>query len=111
MNISKKRIPNNLNEALESLAIMLPQDDLNWIDNCAETDMIRLHSGLGRWLRNNWGLWQGSNLSRYFNNLDINHPDDMSGIITTSFWRYRHNQPLQLDEQIQHYKDYWEKNK
>lgn len=109
MNTNKKRTPNNLNEALESLPIMLCQEDLNWIDNAQEDDMIQLHSNLGRWLRNNWGLWHGSNLSKYFNSLGITHADDMSGIILTSFWRYRHNKPLELDEQVQEYKNYWEK--
>src|SRR6476646_9910862 len=45
----------------------------------------RYHFGLGLWIRNNWGLWKGSRLSKYFNSLGIYHPDDMSGIILSSY--------------------------
>jgi hypothetical protein len=71
----------------------------------------RLHMGFGMWMRNNWQLWGGSRLSKYFNELGIHHPDDMSGIILDSYHRYLNNQEIQLDEQIQHYKDYWERIK
>ena len=44
-------------------------------------DMIRYHRGLGMWMRNNWGLWGSSRLSKYFNDKGVFHPEDMSGII------------------------------
>ena len=31
----------------------------------------------------------------------------MSGIILTSFWRHLNNAPINLDEQIHHYRQYW----
>ena len=60
-------------------------------------------------MRNNWALWKGSELSRWFNEKGIHHPDDMSGIIFDSFWRHLNNQPLKLEEQIKYYQDYWKK--
>ena len=66
-----------------------------------------MHLGLGMWLRNNWRLWGGSRLSKYFNNLEINHPDDMSGIILTSYGRYLRKEDIKLEEQIAYYKNYW----
>jgi len=69
----------------------------------------RVHLGFGMWMRNNWQLWGGSRLSKYFNDLEINHPDDMSGIILDSYHRYLNNKEIQLGEQIQYYKDYWKK--
>ena len=44
----------------------------------------RYHLGFGMWMRNNWGLWKSSRLSRYFNSLGVYHPDDMTGIILTA---------------------------
>lgn len=44
-------------------------------------DMIRFHLGLGMWMRNNWGLWGGSRLQKYFTDKGIRHPDDMSSIV------------------------------
>ena len=63
----------------------------------------------GLWMRNNWGLWGGSRLSNYFNKLGVFHPDDMSGIILTSYYRYSLGKEIKLEEQISHYKSYWEK--
>jgi hypothetical protein len=44
-------------------------------------DMCLYHHGLGTWLRNNWGLWHGSRLQKYFTDRGVSHPDNMSGII------------------------------
>ncbi len=71
----------------------------------------RLHHGFGTWLRNNWQLWGGSRLSKYFNDKGIYHPDDMSGIILDSYHRKLNEQEIKLDEQIKYYQDYWEKSK
>jgi hypothetical protein len=68
------------------------------------------HFGIGLWMRNNWGLWGGSRLSKYFNLKGINHPDDMSGIILTSYYRQLTGQEIKLEDQIQYYQDYWKKN-
>jgi hypothetical protein len=63
------------------------------------------------WIRNNWRLWGGSRLSKYFNDLGIFHPDDMSGIILNSYHRFLLGQDIKLDDQIDYYKDYWKKRK
>lgn len=62
-------------------------------------------------MRNNWGLWSGSRLAKYFNEMGIFHPDDMSGIILTSFHRHLNGKDLQLDQQIKYYQEYWEREK
>lgn len=67
------------------------------------------HLSFGMWIRNNWQLWAGSRLSKYFNNLGINHPDDMSGIILDSYHRYLTNKDIKLEEQIKYYQAYWNK--
>jgi hypothetical protein len=71
----------------------------------------RLHLGFGMWMRNNWQLWGGSRLSKFFNDKGIFHPDDMSGIILDSYYRYLNNKEINFDEQIQYYKDYWQESK
>jgi len=67
------------------------------------------HMSMGLWMRNNWGLWKGSRLAKWFNAQGIIHPDDMSGIILTSFWRHLNNKPIGLDEQVKFYQDWWGK--
>jgi hypothetical protein len=58
-------------------------------------------------MRNNWGLWRGSRLSKYFNSLGIFHPDDMSGIILTGYCRQLNGLDIRLSDQIKQYQKYW----
>jgi hypothetical protein len=66
-----------------------------------------MHMALGLWMRNNWGLWKGSRLSKYFTKKGINHPDDMSGIILYSYHRKKSGKEIKLEEQIIYYQNYW----
>jgi hypothetical protein len=61
--------------------------------------------GIGILMRNNWQLWGGSRLSKYFNQMGIYHPEAMSGIILISYHRYLRNEEICLDEQIKYYQD------
>ena len=71
--------------------------------------MIQYHFSLGMWMRNNWGLWQGSKLSKWFNERGIFHPDDMSAIILDSYWHHLCGLPINFEEQAEVYKQYWNK--
>lgn len=104
-------IPKDLDDCFVELRRILPEKTVEQMKNGPEKDMVGYHHGLGRWLRNNWGLWKGSRLSKWFNDKGIQHPDDMSGIILDSFWRHLNGQPIKLDEQIKHYQDYWKRVK
>lgn len=108
------KVPNNLLECFEQLDKMVSDsEDSDWFKSADEDDAItQSHHGLGRWIRNNWGLWsKDSNLYNYLSNLGLTHPDDMSSVILTSYHRHLNNMELELDEQIKFYIDYWEKNK
>ncbi len=67
----------------------------------------RSHMGMGMWIRNNWGLWKGGALHDYFVSIGIFHPDDMSGIILTSYYRQLKGQDRELEKQVKGYQDYW----
>jgi hypothetical protein len=101
-------IPKDLDDCFTELKKMLPSKVLKKIREKNEEDMIEYHMGLGLWLRNNWGLWGGSRLKTYFNKIGIFHPDDMSGLILTTFWRHLHNKPLEVENEVARYKEYWE---
>jgi len=64
---------------------------------------ISYHMGLGRNLRNRWGLWTSSKLQEYFLDLGVTHPDDMSGIILDSYHRYLSGKEIDLDRQLSRY--------
>jgi len=109
----EKYIPIDLNDALNYLDCLWSKSDKEGFKKISENEAVnRLHWGTGMGIRNSWGLWKGdSRIAKYFHDLGIYHPDDMSGIILTSFHRYLNKTDIKLDEQIKFYKDYWEKAK
>lgn len=104
-------IPQNLEECFAELKKILTREELEEFRSKEEQDIISYHHSLGRWVRNNWGLWSKSRLVKYFNEIGIKHPDDMSGIILDSFHRYLNNKEIRLQEQVEYYQEYWEKIK
>lgn len=105
------KIPTNLEECFKELHKKAMDKDLEDIKSRPEEDMIEFHHTLGRWIRNEWGLWSGGSLQDYFKNLGLHHADDMSGLILTSFYRHLKNIPLDIQKQVNYYKEYWDKNK
>ncbi len=101
-------IPKDLDDCFKQLNVLIIDFDKNIIKVVKEEELIsNYHFGLGMWLRNNWQLWGGSRLSYYFNDMGIYHPDDISGIILTSYHRQLKGEDIKLEEQIKHYQDYW----
>lgn len=102
-------IPKDINDAISVLDTMFSEKDKIFItDSLSERDFsARLHLSFGMWLRNNWGLWGGSRLSSFFNDMRIYHPDDMSGIVLDSYYRYLKGQDLDIEGQVEHYLEYW----
>ena len=107
----KVYIPKNLDECFIELKKELSQKELEEFKNKGEDKVIEYHHSLGMWIRNNWGLWSGSRLAKYFNEIGVYHPDDMSSIILDSLHRHLNGKDIKIEEQIKYYKDYWEKVK
>jgi hypothetical protein len=105
-------IPKDLNDCFLQLNRIINKVDKEEFKNMAEQEAVGMtHFSIGLWMRNNWQLWSGSRLSKYFNEIGISHPDDMSRIILDSYHRYLRKELINLDEQVQDYKNYWEKAK
>lgn len=105
----KLKKPHNLGEAAKALDYIITPEDKERFEGWSEEKFVcYLHHLLGRWIRNNWGLWNEDNkLHKWFKALGIWHADDMSGIILTTYYRKTHNMHMELGEQIKHYKKYW----
>lgn len=103
------RIPENLTECFEALNSLVNKEELKDFRSSSEDDgTVSAHFGLGMWMRNNWGLWGTSTLKSWFNSLGIYHGDDMSSIILTSWHRHLNDKPLLVEDQVAHYRSYWE---
>lgn len=80
-------IPKNLEESFLELDKLLKEIDKKEMQSLKKRDdMIQYHMGLGMWMRNNWGLWSGSRLQKYFTVKKITHPDDMSSVILHHYY-------------------------
>jgi hypothetical protein len=110
---SKNYIPIDLDDALIYLNCKWSEKDKEEFKNKTEREALaNLHFGTGLSIRNGWKLWKGKNsLSLYFNTLGVFHPDDISSIIIKSFHRHLNNKEINLDQQVNFYKDYWNKIK
>jgi hypothetical protein len=72
-----------------------------------EEDLPKYHFGTGMGIRNGWALWARSQLAKYFEEMGIFHPDDMSAIILTSYHRHLNNRDIRLDKQREYFARYW----
>jgi hypothetical protein len=80
-------IPKNLGECFIELDKVLTEiDKKEMLALPRRDDMILYHMGLGMWMRNNWGLWGGSRLQKYFTDKGIHHPDEMSSVILFHYY-------------------------
>ncbi len=92
-------IPMNLEDAFKQIDSFWDDSTKIEVKEWTEEEFIgRAHFGFGMWMRNNWQLWGGSRLSKYFNDKGVYHPDDMSGIILSGYYRYLKGEEIELDE-------------
>ncbi len=104
--------PKNLDEAILQLEKLHHDTTKRNILRMTEDQFgLRSHFGMGTWMRNNWRLWGGGKLAKYFNSIGIFHPDDMSGIVLTSYYRHLKGQDRALENQVKYYQNYWKESK
>lgn len=108
-----KNIPNTLEECFKELEENVEKESLKQWAHLGEKKAVgTIHFNLGMSMRNLWGLWLGkSKLCKFFYSIGIKHADDMSGIISTSFYRHLNNKPINLEKQVKVYWKYWIENK
>jgi glycerol-3-phosphate cytidylyltransferase len=99
------KVPATLDECYNLLDQIEGLD--KWLKLPERDAITTAHHGIGRVIRNEWGLWSSSDLKDFFVNWGVTHPDDMSSIILTSYHRYKNNKPLDIIEQINYFKKFW----
>lgn len=102
----KKRQPKDLEDAIAQLDKKYSDTTKKEIFDMTESEYItKSQFSTALWIRYNWGLSQGTKLSKYFNELGIYHPNDMTAIVVHCYYRHLHNQDFELDKQIKYYQD------
>ena len=85
---SEVPIPKTVDEAVKTLAKVVSKEDRDYL---LENGAISMHDSLGRWIRNEWGLWTDSELKNELQKKGFEHPDDMSNYIIEEFIKYWDN--------------------
>ncbi len=82
----KQNIPETINQAIIYLSNIVDYNDKQYLLSLEERELICLHHSFGRFIRNEFKLWGGSNLKLLKETNEI-HPDDASMIILKAFWK------------------------
>ena len=100
--------PKNIEESLAYFEKNWTDNAKNVFKNKIESDAVtELHMTVGMWIRNSWIRHGNDSLINQFHKIGVYHPDDISSIILTSLHRKLNNKEIKLEEQAQHYIDYW----
>lgn len=90
----KSYIPRDLEEAVLALDKLISEEEKYELCKMGEDEFLAAtHLGIGMYLRNEWGLWKNSELRKYFRRRGIFHPDDMSGEILKSYYKFLCQRP------------------
>ena len=81
-----QEMPATVDAAVHRLLAMLPEADKVGIAAKSQDELIELHFGLGTWIRNNFGLWQGN--AALAQDAGTNEPDDIAGVIIEALWNH-----------------------
>jgi hypothetical protein len=107
MHINDDSVPSTIEAAVDQLVASLTDQDREQI---RQSDSIGLHHSSGRFLRNNWSLWEPSTpikldaVSKY----GINHADDLSGLILAwLFAKVRGDESFDPVEHCKQYHEHW----
>lgn len=83
-----------------------------WMKCVTEDEYVyTLHHGFGTYIRNNWGLWAGSELAKFFIEYGISQPDDMSSIILSCFHQKVNYDKYDFKKKVEESLKYWEEIK
>lgn len=103
-------IPKNLEETFNELSKLIKRKEQNKLLKNDESEFLSSqHFRLGKYVRNEWGLWKSSRLYLWFKDKGITHPDDISAIILKHYYRKNNKIEFNLDNEIIYYQQYWNK--
>ena len=80
----------------KELATEMPDSAKQELLALPKEEYWKLHFGLGMGVRNRFGLWQDNELTRFFRDNGIDHPDSMSGPFIDGYVLYLRGEPVAM---------------
>lgn len=77
----------SVKEIAEHQLMTMQPIDKSYIVQLAKEDLITMHHGYGRWIRNMYGLWHPNNPSVIPNDLGDGHPDGLSMLVIEEIYK------------------------
>ena len=106
----KKQKPKNLTECIQMLDKNLKKEDKECIKTLTEEEFfMESHFTLGMGIRNEWIRSGNPELVKFFSDEGVKHPDDMSAMILTSYYRHLLGKEIDFEGQISVHKKQSEK--
>jgi hypothetical protein len=101
----KKEKPKNLTECIQMLDKTLKTEDKDYIKTLTEDEFfMESHFTIGMGIRNEWIRSGNLELVTFFLDQGVKHPDDMSAMILTSYYRHLLGKEIDFEGQISAYK-------
>lgn len=98
----KKQKPKNLTECIQMLDKNLKKEDKEYIKTLTEEEFfMESHFTIGMGIRNEWIRSGNPELVKFFLDQGVKHPDDMSAMILTSYYRHLLGKEIDLEGQIE----------
>lgn len=97
---SLANVPPPVAEAFRRLDAEITPDDRETLRTTPPGEMVRYHMTLGRYIRNEYGLWRGGPLADCFLARGVDHPDNMSGILLEAYGAYLRGETVDVDAMI-----------
>ena len=102
----KKEKPKNLTECIQMLDKTLKTEDKDYIKTLTEDEFfMESHFTIGMGIRNEWIRSGNLELVTFFLDQGVKHPDDMSAMILTSYYRHLLGKEIDFEGQIAEYKN------
>ena len=106
----KKEKPKNLTECIQMLDKNLKKQDKEYIKTLTEEEFfMESHFTLGMGIRNEWLRSGNPELVKFFLDQGVEHLDDMSAMILTSYYRHLLGKEIDFEGQISAHKKQAEK--
>ena len=101
----KKQKPKNLTECIQMLDKNLKKEDKEYIKTLTEEEFfMESHFTIGMGIRNEWIRSGNPELVKFFLDQGVKHPDDMSAMILTSYYRHLLGKEIDFEGQISAHK-------
>lgn len=86
---TKKEWPKSVDEAVERLMAELSDEDKKILKDTPEMELVKYHFGIGMYIRNEFGLWQGNKdlLESCCGSGYCQDPDEASFVIIKALWK------------------------